>query len=319
MTNWIAAGAAALSLGASALAPAPAQAQAQLTQADRAAHVRLAEVQAATERVQALLIGIVADPGFARADTPEKMIAALRALKPRMTAARAELRAISADFSDRPPLPASASKAPVESMERELAELVLMVDRLLVDMEGLLLAVESGDEDKIETLAVTLASGVVAMIDAQSQGLRSRAAGLPPSGSAALQLEGLACLYDGFNAFNRAQFGMIGRDEAVRIIDRSVSCMERQTRGARSALRMEEVRGGSQLGDVLTDYVQIRSAMHDQLDTIRLELAALGAGLAAGQPPEALEKRFGDAIMAFEQQLTALNGREVDLLSRLPR
>lgn len=294
-----------------------ARAQVGAPAAQQAANARVAEIQAINERVQALILGIIGDPNFASAQSPEQMAAAVRKLRPQITATRTELLSIAADLESRPRLAPWMGGDVAQSMTDEVAATARMMDGLLGNLDALVTAYDAGDRSKLGQLAQTLAGGIVGMVDSQVTSLRGRAAVLPPDGSAAHQLHALACFYEGLNGFNRAYFGMSNRRDAYAAIMTATDCMDRSLGQARVALREEKVLEGGRMGAPFDEYVEIRGAMQDRIAEAIEDLRALGEGVSDGQSLERLADGFQPKIIDFEQDLTRLNGREVDLLPRL--
>lgn len=302
-----------------ALAGVPAIAQVPGDPAMRAAHVRIAEVQAANERTTGVLLEIIGRPVFTGGVPDEDVLTAFAELRPDMTRARALLRAEAAALEALPTLTVHGDTAylrGIDQMTVEAATGARQIEGLLAELDALIEAVVAGDASKAAQIVTTLGKASVSMIDAQARSLRIRAELAPPGGATGRQLHALACYYEGVAAISEVEYGFTATAPGLKRASEAADCADREIAGARAALEIEGRLTDPMLQPILADYVDIRTRMLDALSQASRDLRTMIASMSGngGMSPE----RFNESILLFESRLLELNGREVELLKRLP-
>jgi hypothetical protein len=303
-----------------ALAGTPAIAQVPGAPGTQAAHARIAEVQAANERITGVLLEIIERPVFTGGVADEDVIGAFADLRPDMARARAALRAEAAALEALPSLTVHGDTPYLRGIDQMTAEAVMgarQIEGLFAELDALIEAVVAGDASKASQIVTTLGKASVSMIEAQARSLRIRAELAPAAGATRRQLLALSCYYEGVAAISEVEYGFTPAAPGLKLASEAADCADREIAGARAALAIEGRLTDPMLQPILADYVAIRTQMLDALSQASRDLRTMIASMSGGgqMSPET----FNQSILVFESRLLELNGLEVELLKRLPR
>lgn len=315
----------AVALGLAVLSAPAAQAQVMVPQAqgDMALdHMR--QATSAAERVTAILIQTVNDPGYSSARDAEQLSVAIAALRPKLAAGRNEIQQISAELAALPTI-SSPSDPPeirmVDQIVTDISAFTLRIDGFLEVIEDLGDALLANDLARGQQLAMSLMKGSVAVVEGQSLMLRARLPMMPSDSSGFAQVSTLACFYDGFAALQEGAFDLVKRTEAGAAMAAASACMTEGVASGRLAVEREAVAPMTEpvLAQIRDGLAPQHRIMFTTLESGVSILDEARASLLAGASTESLLVTYGDRTTAFEQRFQLLVSQEVEIVARQGR
>ena len=299
--------------------PAEAQVRVPHAQAD-AAVSRLQKATSGAERITTLLVGVVNDPAYLAAQTPEEMAEAIAGLGPQTNEARRQIRAIGAELAGLRPVAGPSDPVELRMTDKvvaDIAALAVKVDDLLGEFLELGDALAKGDQARVERAGRSVMQGSISVVQAQALMLRGRLAMVPSDASAYGRINALACFYDGLSGFQQGTYELVSRTDAIKLVASARNCMTSSLARGRASLDREAT-------ETLADpgLMRLRSSLapvhHSLLDELEVGAAILGrlqASLVDGDDAVTAGDRHGQAIIAFERRLQTLARQEVAVVA----
>jgi hypothetical protein len=299
--------------------PAEAQVRVPHAQAD-AAVSRLQKATSGAEQITTLLVGIVNDPAYLAAQTPEEVAEAIAALGPQTNEARRQIRAIGAELASLRPVAGSSDPVELRMTDRvvdDIASLAVQVDDLLGEFLDLGDALAKGDQVRVERAGRSVMRGSVSVVQAQALMLRGRLAMVPSDASAHGRINALACFYDGLSGFQQGIYELVSRTDAIKLVASARNCMTSSVATGRVSLDREttETLADPGLMRLRASLAPVHRSLFDELDAGAAVLGRLQASLANSDDAVTAGDRHGQAIIAFEQRLQALARQEVAVIA----
>lgn len=304
-------------------APAHAQIMVPQAQGDLALdHMR--QATAAAERVTVILVETVNDPAYASARDAEQLSAAIAGMRPGLAAGRSEIHRISTELGALPTVSTPSDPPEMRLVDRivtDISAFALRIDGFLGVLEDLGDALQAGDQQRIQQLAVSLIKGSVAVVEGQALMLRARSPMMPSDSSSFAQVTTLACFYDGFAALQEGSFEIVKRSEAAAAMSEASACMTEQVVRGRLAVEREAAAplNAPVLEQVRDGLTPVHRTMFTELESGISILNDARAALLAGASAESLLTDYGNRTTAFEQRFQSLVSEEVEVVARQGR
>lgn len=308
-------------LAAALAVPSAAEAQVRVPQAQADAAVsRLQKATSGAERITTLLVGIVNDPAYLAAQTPEEVAEAIARLGPQTNEARRQIRAIGAELGSLRPMAGPSDPVELRMTDKvveDIASLALQVDDLLGDFLDLGDALAKGDQTRVERAGRSVMRGSVSVVKAQALMLRGRLAMVSSDASAYGRINALACFYDGLSGFQQGTYELVSRTDAIKLVASARNCMTSSVATGRVSLDREttETLADPGLMQLRLSLEPVHRRLFDELDAGAAILGQLQGSLANGEDAVTAGDRHGQAIIAFEQRLQTLARQEVAVLA----
>ena len=312
-------------LGLAALPASAARAQVLVPQAQGdMAFDHMRKATAAAERVTEILLQTVGDPDYSSARDANQLSAAIAGMRPGLAAGRSEIRQISAQLDALPRISTASDPVELRIVDRTVTDISafsLRIEAFLGVLEDLGDALQAGDQQRSQRLAVSLMSGSVSVVEGQALMLRARLPMMPSDSSAFAQVSGLACFYDGFAALQEGAFEIVPRSEAGVAMSAASACMTGQIANGREAVEREALAPMDapvleRIRDALTP---VHRAMFEELKNGLAILTEARASLLDGASMESLLTNYGDRTTVFEQRFQTLVTQEVETVARQGR
>lgn len=319
------AAAVAVALAMTALSAPAAHSQVLVPQAQGDSAVdHMRQATAAAERVTAILLQTVTNPEYASARDADQLSAAIAGMRPGLAAGRSEIRRISAELGALPTISTPSDPPEVRMVDRVVSDIsafTLRIDGFLGVLEDLGDALQAGDEQRTQQLAVSLMKGSVAVVEGQALMLRARLPMMPSDSAGFAQVSTLACFYDGFAALQEGSFDTVKRSVAGAAMSEASACMVVQVASGRQAVEREAVapQGAPVLEDIRDGLTPVHRTMFATLESGISILNDARDALLAGTDAGTLLRTYGTRTTAFEQRFQTLVSEEVEVVARQGR
>jgi hypothetical protein len=281
------------------------------------ADVRIGIVTANFVRLNAILTGIVDEP-VARAGSPRALIAALRAKRDRLSAARQEVDQIRTGMAALPPLGGAVGSGSLivdslaEQTESYASEISTILDRL-----GALADANATDQAAVDRGLRAVQEAAVSLVEANGTATRLRVHTFPPGQSQGFQGIAGAASSDATAAILRRAYDMIDSRAAAARLRAAEAEIRTAVAQGRPALEAEFGRGASNPAHahLIQEVVPLQRQTFDVLSEFG-DLAGQAAATAeAGTGPDDMLPYY-EAAGRLQQRISAISIEQSALISR---